>query len=292
MSELSTLSVHLTKSQYKKFINGKTFQLSSQQLHRPSDKQNHSVDIVIDKHLARKYKKAVRNQGGLRFNPKEMHGGSLKSIMKSVKKVGNKIAKSIEKVKKAVPEGAMKGLVDSAIMAAGTYMGDPHTAMEISKSVNKGIDGLYSHNFSKKLTKHNLHKAIEGTTNAANSYVDSQYGGSLKSIGKQIKNFGKKIENKVIKPAVNGIVKNKNTIVDLAGQTAISALLPAAAQPLANYGLQKGVNAMGGSMLPLGNAVVAGGSMLPLGNAYRGRGLKGSVEMRERMAQVRAHRKA
>ena len=291
-----SLQVYLTKAQYNKLQRGVSFQLSSQQLHLPNDKSTHHVELHVDANLHRKHQHAVRNQKGLRFSPHEIKGGSLKSIFKSVKKVANKVAHGIEQVKKVIPQSVIKGVVDTAIMVGGTYLGNPAAAAKISQSVNQGISSVYAHDLTHPATHQLIGNAIANEAQkTADAYIAS--GGSLKSIGNAFKHFGEHINNTVVKPAINGIVHNDKTIVSLAGKTAIATVLPSFLQPAANYALQDGVNHMpSGKGLKGRERKERGGSFAaPHSGAMREHGGSFAAPqgggMAEKMARLRAMKK-
>ena len=94
MSDHASIQVYLTSAQKKKFLDHRTFQLSSSQLSQSHGK--HHVEITLHKHHHKKLLENVRKHKGFRFTPETIAGGSILSVLKPhLKSVLKSVAKSV-----------------------------------------------------------------------------------------------------------------------------------------------------------------------------------------------------
>ena len=183
MSESShAIEIYLTSAQLRKYRNKQPFQLSHNQL-LDNDKAKHLLQLNINNPGAKKLHKAINGSGlkGHRFTAEQLSGGEIVGgsiASKMFKKVGKTIKAGINKgvhfikknagavvqgIKGAIPKEALEGLLDTAIAGVSSYYGKPEIGMALNQSVNKGLDGVYAHDFGKPLFSRKNKAAIGET---------------------------------------------------------------------------------------------------------------------------------
>ena len=247
-----------------------------------------------------------------------IEGGSfLKSVKKTAKKVGKTVkkgvstaadtieqgaydinlGKNIEAVKDAIPESLVKTTIKTALMAQGM---SPEEADAIAAG---GTAAVYGYSFDEKATKKNITGAIsDGVKAGIKSGVKSSVsGGAMMS---DIYNTGKGNSKLTLDTMKNPIYKKPKASSGgaLSSQVMMSQTKPVSMgrskASLVRDALVADANtSKGGSFKPTGGSMIAmGGSFKPTGGSFKplGEGLnkpqKGSQEMKDRMAKLRAMR--
>jgi hypothetical protein len=247
-----------------------------------------------------------------------IEGGSfLKSVKNTAKKAGKTIkkgvstaadsieqaaydvnlGKNIEAVKDAIPESLVKSTIKTALMAQGM---SPEEADAIASA---GTAGVYGYSFDEKATKKNITGAIsDGVKAGIKSGVKSSVtGGAMMS---DIYNTGKGNSKLTLDTMKNPIYKKPK--VASSGGALSSQVMMSQSKPV-SMGRSKASmvrdslvadanTSKGGSFKPTGGSMIAmGGSFKPTGGSFKplGEGVKpqkGSQEMKDRMAKLRAMR--
>lgn len=276
-----TINLVLTPAQRRKYNKTGAFQVTNRQIVKggsleDGDDECHEFQVHAD--CMKKLNAAHRRGKGYRFKQGDIvSGGSFKSFARLVKKHAGR---AVEIGKKIVPRSVAKAGLDAALIAGSTFVGQPELGVMAVASGQTGklVDAGYNHNFEKPLPKAS-HVAKRFVRDGAEKYVrdngeryvrtmaddylanyaQGPVAGGRINIGRELKNIGKKIA----KPFVD----NKKQIASIAGQTVIGAL-PGVAQPLANLGLQKGIDGMGvrRKAVAISNAVVNKGAAVRVGN--------------------------
>ena len=248
-----------------------------------------------------------------------IEGGSfLKSVKNTAKKAGKTIkkgvstaadtieqgaydinlGKNIEKIKDAIPESLVKTTVKTALMAQGM------SEEEADAIAAGGTAAVYGYSFDKKATKKNISGAImDGVEAGIKSGVKSSIsGGAMMS---DIYNTGKGNSKLTLDTMKNPIYKKPKVASSggmLSSQVMMSQSKPVSmvrtkASMVKDTQVKDANNMKGGIFKPVGGSMVAmGGSFLPTGGSFKplGEGLnkpqKGSQEMKDRMAKLRAMR--
>ena len=132
----------LTTAQLRKFQRGESFQLTPSQLGH-LDKQTgkkHHVEILLSKPNYAKLLRNFRQNKGFRFTRDIIQGGSfLGDVWDGVKKAGNFVKEYVS------PEMVKSGLTATAT-AAGTMVGNPELGLMASPLISKAVDYGYSKN--------------------------------------------------------------------------------------------------------------------------------------------------
>ena len=288
MSEHHEISVYLTSPQFLKYKKAVPFQLTNAQLQ--ADNGKYEVDIHLSKKDYKKLLTAIKNGKGYRFSNKNVVGGSLwGSFKKGLSTIGNFVKNNVNKedVKNVLKQG-----VD---------MVAPESVKDIAKrSVDKVVDyGYDDSNKGKSLKEHAL--------SLANDLQPE-----LKDAGLQA---GKKIVDKV-KEKLQGM--NTDDAVEGNGFKKFKKGSQAAKDHMARIRAMRKPKSVGGAIMRPGiqamnpDDFVAGdgfkfkkGKSKSVGGAIimkpetsvrdnvpmSIRPVKGSPEMKERMASIRGFRK-
>ena len=322
------MKIQISGPQMTKFKKGQPFQLSRDQIQgQPKKGKQHEVEID-DSHM-KKIQSAAKRGKGYRISGEGLiksagkklgvsksvgdgiEGGSfLKSVKNTAKKAGKTIkkgvstaadaieqaaydvnlGKNIEAVKNAIPESLVKTTIKTALMAQGM---SPEEADAIASA---GTAGVYGYSFDEKATKKNITGAIsDGVKAGIKSGVKSSVsGGAMMS---DIYNTGKGNSKLTLDTMKNPIYKKPK--VASSGGALSSQVMMSQSKPV-SMGRSKASmvrdslvadanTSKGGSFKPVGGSMVAmGGSFKPLGEGVKPQ--KGSQEMKDRMAKLRAMR--
>jgi hypothetical protein len=134
---MEKVQVFLTAAQKRNFEQGKSFQLSRQQLEATTGK--HHVEIEISHQHYKKLLQNVKHNKGFRFTPQIVKGGSiLSSLKKAAKSVGKFVVHN-------VPKDTLKAGLSSLAMAGSTAIGQPQLGALASYGINKAVDAGYGH---------------------------------------------------------------------------------------------------------------------------------------------------
>lgn len=257
---------------------------------------------------------------------KSVGDGLLKSVKKTVSKAGKTIkkgvstaadtieqaaydvnlGKNIEKVKDAIPESVVKSTIKTALIAQGM------SPEEADLAASSGTAAVYGYSFDKKATKKNISGAVlDGVEAGIKSGIKSSTSGGAMMMA-DIYNTGKGNSKLTLDTMKNPIYKKPK--VASSGGALSSQVMMSQSKPVsmgrskaslvrdslvADANTSKGgsFKPSGGSFKPSGGSMVAiGGSFKPSGGSFKplGEGLnkpqKGSQEMKDRMAQLRAMR--
>ncbi len=242
-----------------------------------------------------------------------IEGGSfLKSVKNTAKKAGKTIkkgvstaadaieqgaydinlGKSIEKIKDSIPESLVKTTIKTALMAQGM---SPEEADAIASA---GTAGVYGYSFDEKATKKNITGAIsDGVKAGIKSGVKSSVsGGAMMS---DIYNTGKGNSKLTLDTMKNPIYKKPKVASSggaLSSQVMMSQSKPVSMGRRSKASMVRDSLVADANTSKGGSMVAMGGSFLPTGGSFKplGEGLnkpqKGSQEMKDRMAKLRAMR--
>lgn len=312
MSEFP-ISLKLTRVQARKLINGKRIQLKPDALH------NGNYSIMVDKKMNNKVKSAIRNNRGLRIElshaqiARALEGGGFGDFMKKVKTnlkdVGKKLKEDVikpsaKKLKQMAKDEAKAFIIESlgkekplqsfkeGAKERGKKFVKEQALPEIRRATKEGItltekeleDKLIESGMPEDLTRaivtagtirldnataeqlDNLETQLEGMGIIKNKHYTRRGGKiSFKKIWNTIRDTAKKVHKKVLKPVLN--------------------LAEPVLQPL----IASTAGTFGG---PAGSAVANKLYDTLQGEGMRKRkSLKGTPEMAEKMARLRAMRK-
>jgi hypothetical protein len=310
MSEFP-ISLKLTRQQARKLINGKRIQLKPDQLH------NGNYSIMVDKKMNNKVKSAIRNKRGLRIELShqqiaralegEGFGDFMKKVKTNLKSIGKKvkddvIKPSAKKLKQALKDEAKAYAIESlgkekplqsfkeGAKERSKKFIQEQALPEIRRATKEGItlsekeleNKLIESGMPEDLTRaivtagsirldnataqelDNLETQLEGMGIIKGKHYTRRGGKiSFKKIWKGIKDTAKKVHRKVLKPVLN------------------------LAEPILQPLITSGATAFGGPM--------AGVAANKIYDTLQGEGmrksLKGTPQMAEKMARLRAMRK-
>ena len=323
------MKIQISGPQMTKFKKGQPFQLSRDQIQgQPKKGKQHEVEID-DAHM-KKIQSAAKRGKGYRISGEGLiksagkklgvsksvgdgiEGGSfLKSVKNTAKKAGKTIkkgvstaadaieqgaydinlGKNIEKIKDAIPESLVKTTIKTALMAQGM---SPEEADAIASA---GTAGVYGYSFDEKATTKNFSGAIQDGVKAGikSGVKSSVSGGAMMA---DIYNTGKGNSKLTLDTMKNPIYKKPKVASSggaLSSQVMMSQTKPVSMgrskASLVRDSLVADANtSKGGSFKPVGGSMVAmGGSFKPLGEGLN-KPQKGSQEMKDRMAKLRAMR--
>lgn len=283
-----SVNIQLTTRQKSNMMKGKPIQLSHQQLMGEKADAVHTMSIPLTKKGMTRMNRAMKTGKGFRINPKEHLGGDIfsdigKSVKKGATQVGdalkntgksvssgltefanivdeNDIGGKIESVKSVVPKSTFKNILKVGLVASGV---DESQADLIAGGTSGAI---YENDFDKPLQADKL-------------AIGALKGASGKGISVKAKGGVKLGLGTGIRPQPKPLSFRGSGILDSAG----SAL---------GVSKKKGSGFKGSGLIEdVGSSL---GVSKKKGSGFKGSGIrpaKGSPEMKEKMAKLRAMRK-
>ena len=285
---MEVIEIHLTQPQLLKLAKNQSFQVNPKQFTEKHGK--HHIGIVVKKHHHKRFLNNIKNNKGFRFTKEIIHGtgwwddlkGGVSQAWNGAKEVGNYIRDNIPK------DYVSNGLVGLST-AAGTLIGNPELGIMSKPFIDKGVDYLYSRKPAKQIIQEELEERLP------QRYKD------MYNRGRDIYNSGRDIYNrgKQYYDDYNDSYNNYDDYDDEEDDEDNYVPTPPRRQP------PIGKRSIKPTIKPTIRRAVK--SYIPQeymqryakpqpihndGKAYTGRGLKkGSPEMKEKMAKLRAMRK-